>query len=142
MNRVVECVEVAGRGLCTCRKLPCFALAQPKAMEAEGRQVEGRQEVGVEGGTQCDGWRKEMRDFICIQMVCITFRSHSRFEAQVATLGVWTFPRLRDCILLCNHRPIGNRAGRSFGHLIYSFFSKGGLTTPKPFSTDVCPTFR
>lgn len=72
----------------------------------------------------CDGWRKETREFICIQMVCITLRSHSRFEAQVATLSIWTFPRLRDCILLCNHSTVGNRAGRSFGHLIHSLFPK------------------
>lgn len=68
-------------------KMLCFVLAQPE--EVEGRS--GGWEEGL-----CDGWSKEMREFICIQMVSITFRSHFRFEAQVATPGVWTFLSLGD----------------------------------------------
>lgn len=39
------------------------------------------------GEARSGGWQggKQMRGFICIQMVCITFRSYSLFEAQVAT---------------------------------------------------------
>lgn len=111
-----------------------FVLAQPNEVE-----VERNQEVGGWEEELCDGWRKEMKELICMQMVSITFRSHFRFEAQVATPGVWTFPKLGDCIFLCNHRTIGNRAGRSFGHLIYS--QSESLTVPKPLSTGVCPIF-
>lgn len=135
LNKVVECVKVTGRGRCACGKMPCFALAWANEVE-----MEGSRKVGLRGGTMCDGFRKEMREFISIRMVCITFRSHSGFEAQVATLSVWTFPRLRDCILLCNQGTIGNRGQKLWSSDLFSF-PKESLTTPKAFLTDVCPAF-
>lgn len=121
LHRVVEQWRLLGEGGVLFRNTLGFALAQPDAVEVEGRRRSGG---WGEGGTTCDGWRKQMSELICIQMVSITFRSHADFEAQVATLRVCTFPRLRDCILLCNDRAIGTKVGRSFGHLIYSLFPK------------------
>lgn len=56
----------------------CFVLAQPKKVEVGGRQE-------VRGGRRdCVMAVEEMRKFISVQMVSITFRSHFLFEAQVA----------------------------------------------------------
>lgn len=59
------------------------------------------------------------------------FLIHFRFEAQVATPGVWTFPRLGDCIFLCNHRTIGNRVGAGALVTWSILFSQWGLNYAK-----------